>query len=178
MSNTEQDREAERAAFEEQLASDQSAREALAQAVQLTCAVRAACRRVPAVAVSSASSRSWLSVVAGCSVAALVLVSLALGLFDRNEPPFGSVPVTEESSAIALDRPHLRNAGSLVAMWTESSSRRYDSSDDAWGAPSDLDANCIACLDAGELTVPSWMLAAVGGDSQLPTDQVERHEDN
>jgi ferric-dicitrate binding protein FerR (iron transport regulator) len=195
MSNTEHDHdwlaflyvagemsEAESTAFEQHLLQDQPAREALARAVQLTAAVRSACRpvSVPVASVSPvpvSSARPWRTAVAGCAVAALVLVSVSIGLFDGDQS-------SDDSVATVAERPSASsNAGSLVAMWTESNPRRADSQDDVLAASSEFDANCVACLDAadfdaGELNVPSWMLAAVGGNPKPDQNQLERREDN
>lgn len=158
-------------AFEQQLAEDQSAREALARAVQLAGAVRSACRPMPVVRASSATGRSWLAVVGVCAAAALVLVATSVGFFDRNDST--DMPVAAQRSA-------MKNAGGLVAMWAESSPRHSEMHDEGLSAAAEFDPNCVACLDAPELSIPSWMLAAVAADPQSNRHQNpgDRREEN
>lgn len=167
----------ESAAFELRLAQDQSAREALARSVQFTGAVASACRPV-SVAVSAAmSQRSWGRVVAVCAAAALVLVAVSFGLFDGDRSDIAKPSVVTHRTAG-------KNVDGLVAFWNESgnksSSRDAEYLDEGHLASADFDPNSLAYLDASDLSVPSWMLAAVAGDPQtkLPNNPTERHEDN
>jgi ferric-dicitrate binding protein FerR (iron transport regulator) len=128
---------AEAEEFEAQLADDQTAREAVADAVQLLATMAAsvtpAATEITATPQSIPQSRHFAALV---TVAALVLVCLSLI--------------------------HLRQSGrdnsparELVSLWAESQSLTDDS----------VEADGASNGEDEDLTVPGWMLAAVETDT-------------
>lgn len=163
----------ETAAFELQLAQSQVAREALARAVRLTGTVAAACRPISVavsadVAAHTASQRSWHRLVTILACAALVLVAVTFGLFDQGGA---------KSPGLVQQRSD-RNVDGLVALWTESSRDAHHDEEEL--ASADFDPNSLAFLDSSELSVPSWMLAAVAGDAPAknPAHPTEKFEND
>src|SRR5262245_2597330 len=123
--------------FEAQLAGDQSAREAVAEAVQLLATMAAGVKPAADPIATPQSISPWRNFAALVTVAALVLVCLSLI--------------------------HLRKSGrdnsparELVSLWAESQSLTDDSVE-ADGASNGGDE---------DLTVPGWMLAAVETDTE------------
>jgi hypothetical protein len=150
----------DQAAFEARLAEDQSAREALAQAVELTQAVCSAEEHVAKIveiakpAASQWSLRvSWMAIGGLAAVAAGLLVAIPLGGLD------GLIPSANRANQFAL-----------AAAWTETGDQLLQLADVGL-APrgsalaSDLDdeplIGSVANLDDPMGEMPSWLTAAV-----------------
>jgi anti-sigma-K factor RskA len=159
--------------FEERLADDQSAREAVAQAVALfhtVCAVEAA---EPAVALAGQGSRRAVAVPAivwrgALAVAAAILlaITLNLNLFNRSTP---------ESKNVAAVTPALADAWS--ALRADFASDENASQSVAASAVLTDAELAIAEEDLAVSTdAPSWMTAAVlglSGKAPQPLDAVQ-----
>jgi hypothetical protein len=144
---------AEAAAFEDRLATDQPAREALAKAVELTQLIAAA-DSSPAALVSpprrhTAGSRQRLTWIALAGLACSVLVALC-------------------SSAFI----HRARQAQLAAAWSETQTQMQAAAEpDVWAlgtqSPPDLEDELVATSDISvdEVMVetPSWLDAAVAG---------------
>jgi hypothetical protein len=164
--------EAEAAAFELRLADDQTAREALARAVELTQAVATAESLEPVVVVrSQPSGRDWnwsgrLGWMALGSAASLLVALFWSGAGSW----LGSEPVAAGDQA------------RLAVAWTQTRQELADSDSDLW-YPKHLSASESAASDEqtesqsepteSELldsVAPSWMTAAVEGYPNEPSD--------
>lgn len=152
---------AEIAAFERLLESDQAAREAVASAVHLVGAVAEApiAEKLPAAFVPRSSSRTRAFVALAAS-AAMVFVALSL-----IEP--GSQRAREENLAATTRPVHLPDLNAvpiseLGALWNQA-----DRSEQGWPDDEDGDDESPSFTmdeEAGELTVPGWLLAAVASE--------------
>jgi len=127
--------------FEERLADDQAAREAVARAVELWTLLAAN----PQLIVPATVSRSHRSAVVAAlaTVAALVIVFFSL---NRRQPP------TLEGEP----------ASDLVSLWAESDEAIEDDADRMVADVPD---------GADDLTVPGWMIAALETDADDDTEE-------
>ena len=125
---------AEAKTFEDQLAHDQEAREAVAAAVELVGSLAATrpaeARALPVVPVSDRTTRRF---AAAATVAASLLICWSLV---RHSP--------------GPARPSGEDARQLISYWSE-----------AWSPGENGSADSVADDDDSEMNVPSWMLAAV-----------------
>lgn len=157
----------EASTFELRLAEDQAAREAVAQAVELSAAVKLAIGETiqspePVVCVAEArgfwSQKAWLQPAAWMAVGAAACLAAVVCFYrpdmDENQPVVAVVDGGEEVE----DSP----AGSLAMVWAES---RHSDSDELDPAATDhsLDHNAAAHADDDDPRViaPGWLLAAV-----------------
>lgn len=155
--------DAERSRFEERLATDQAAREAVAQTVQIAQAVAASpVDPVTPHPQSTLWSRRWAVIAA---LAACVCVAL---LVDHTDSPPAGSPTDADTPTVSDNTPHPAAgiagrsgaAGDLVALWLRA----------CGGADCDLlDGPTVAApepplLAEADLTVPDWMLAAVSAE--------------
>jgi ferric-dicitrate binding protein FerR (iron transport regulator) len=127
--------------FEERLADDQAAREAVAQAVELWTLLAAN----PQSAIPTTVTRSHRSAILAAltTVAALVIVFFSV---NRRQPP------TQDGEP----------ASELVSLWTETDEAAEDDVDAmAADAPGEAD----------DLTVPGWMIAALETDADDDTEE-------
>lgn len=153
--------QAEAEAFEQQLATDQAAREAVAQSVDLYHAVVAVEQSVPAVAVEVAPQKTswpqrlaWLAT--GAAAAAVVIVSFwnAGGPINPPQPPVNRVSsdLAKAWTAVQAD----------LALAREEAAEENERP----AAPELSDAELAALVEV-ELSLPmdtpSWMTAAVQG---------------
>ena len=176
--------------FEEQLATDQAAREAVAHAVCVGQAV-AFCGagqtdQVAEVAsAGSTKSRRPIWVVVATSVAAAFLAGVGIThWFNLNRPDDSSPGNSLVNQANGPERPETPrvevtpaiNGAALhvVALWSESAEEFGQSADELAGAaPIDEDVDAVSVVaaadawlaeDEAEFSVPNWMLAAVSPD--------------
>lgn len=159
----------ERGAFEERLAEDQAAREAVAQAVQLSQAVASVSAETnsPAPPRRPNLSRSRRSAVVLSAAAALaVCLLLAVGILFNGADKRGKRPVTETTSA-ETDR-----AGALLALWSSSEAGSLafpqDDAENENQEQETIDSQYLESFDDSldDFTVPDWMVSAVRGDVQ------------
>ena len=123
-------------AFEGRLAEDQSAREAVAQAVELLSKMTAGANSGNAIAIANVQPVGGRTIFAAIATAA-ALVLVCFSLTRRPLSEFDSEPVRE-----------------LVSLWSGSA----DLSED-W---SETDLSPVAASEeADDLAIPGWMLAAV-----------------
>lgn len=175
--------------FERQLADDQSAREAVVRAVQLTQAVASLPAEVPRSPIqtggnSSPSRRSvgaW-SVATGLAVCLIVIAGFYFGGM------FGNLSVP--SSLISQDDAlNLEGAGVLVAIWSDSETAleefvNLDLLLESGAEFADLEeSEQLAMLAFDEtldeqFNVPDWMLAAVTSQLQARQSSETPSEDN
>lgn len=143
------------------MATDLAACEAVAEATQLTLALRSteavsqasselerpSCVERPAVPVRSATATtrgSWLALTGAISAAAVLFAAMSFG-------PAG-VPTTQ---LVAVDR----SASELVSLWRIGSD----------ATESDLDEADVELAEAGhEVAVPSWLVMAVSLEESKP----------
>jgi hypothetical protein len=162
---------AEGAAFEQRLATDQAAREALARAVELTQAVAMAETLEPVVVVRAERSLwgrrlAWMAVGSAASLLAAALVS-ALVAPRADNPLVVSDDLTSE----------------LAAAWTQTRQELSVASDAGLWFPDHLDAVTLDTVtgepvdpltdereDAVVSATPSWLTAAVRSSAGLPVD--------
>jgi ferric-dicitrate binding protein FerR (iron transport regulator) len=156
---------AEAEAFEQRLASDQAAREALARAVQLTQAVASAESLVPVVL--RPASRDWgrrLAWMAIGSAASLLVAVLWMG--GRND-----------TSTVIRQSPASQDQTALAAVWSQTRDELSTASDAELWYPAHLAASTgeqteisTAADDDMWPAAPDWMTAAVVGDQVKPED--------
>lgn len=155
------------ARFEEQLAADQSAREALARAVELTQAIAAA-ESLPAVVELPQRSGRWTKRLSWMAVGAAASLLVAF-LWSTS-----GIGTREHTAGI-------RNVRELAAYWTETRASLIAESDEV---ASDIDDAALDLRADGEIAslpeTPSWMMAAVvsiaDGGSQGEPFEAERRE--
>jgi len=160
--------ESEAAAFEQRLADDQAAREALARAVELTQVVATAESLEPAVALRSQAS-SWTRRLAWMAIGSAASLLVAL-LWSGANSWFGGerFAVTDQSQ--------------LAAAWSQTRQELADSDSDLW-YPKHLSAGETAASDEqpespsdpGDSDLlnsmaPSWLTAAVESYPNEPSD--------
>lgn len=165
--------------FEDRLGEDQAARDAVADAVELTQATCAALAPQPmrSTADSHAVSTWWYGVAAG--VAACLLVMFAIGQLIRPANQAATAD-SDEPSGESVDVPA---DGALAVRWSEVRLRESPSEDD-W--PSDVDDWSIEdSVDEARLaeehsrqaadatSAPAWMLAAVAHARQDGDDMMD-----
>lgn len=144
--------DAERAMFEERMADDLAVCEAVTRASRLVLTARAAMsppetiQSVPAI--QSQANRSWLAFVA-TSVAVALLCVFAF-----------RVPVTRDTSVAAVDP-----AAELVSLWRSGMS----------AADADQDEPDELADAAGDVGVPTWMLAAVSLEVDGQPDKIREN---
>lgn len=170
--------------FEDRLLSDQSLREALAHAVELTEAVAlVACELQPLeVARPNRRRRNWAKVAIASALAASVAIVAASWFRHHQQQPEPVVAVHPSSSDPAY------NLAAVAMTWTQlRQAERQQPADDLHELPSlhdwaeaeldseldtelDPDAVAFETLNDVELTVPAWLIAAaeVG---VLPTEE-------
>lgn len=150
------------AGFERLLAENQSAREAVAEAVEVTQAVKLSLASEPVVpSQSHPSSRAgswWLGVAMGSAACLLVMLGWQQVGTPEREVSNGE-PTTETPDAVN------RDAGALAERWSEVVQR----DDNPWGDESSDDqfAESLSDWDVGAASdedahaAPEWMMAAV-----------------
>jgi ferric-dicitrate binding protein FerR (iron transport regulator) len=135
-------------AFENRLETDQSAREALADAVILSSAVRQLPRPTRNATPKPADRRSRIAaIIAGCAACLLVVALIKL--------PQGDRPVARHRTGI--------EATAIVGTWSELGDENL--------AVFDSDSDLIR--DDASSDVPDWMVAAVLEDAEQPASRQE-----
>jgi hypothetical protein len=181
--------DAEQVDFERLLADDQSAREAVVRAVQLTQAVASLSAEVPSSLLqtggNSRLSRRTVGVwpiAAGLSVCLMLIVGFYFGGM------FGNLSVS--SNLISRnDALHLEGAGVLVSIWSDSETvlEEFDILDLSLESEDDFadleESEQLAMLVSDEtldeqFNVPDWMLAAVTSQLQARKSSESQPEDN
>ncbi|HUG92976.1 MAG TPA: hypothetical protein VML55_19200 [Planctomycetaceae bacterium] len=164
--------DAESAAFEQRLAADQQAREAVARAVEIAQAVtvlgpQAVAAAGPAFASVRRPSRRAALVMLVATVAACLLLAVALDPFGRS----GRDPVGD---GLLADSGRPANAARLVEFWTDADDLLARSED-----TSALEGYGASWIDepgtAGENGADSdfaWMLAAVSAEMPTPDNEL------
>ena len=145
----------ETAAFEERLASDQAAREAVAEAVLLCEAVSAG----ESVAPASVERRSWRQHLgwAAIGAAACLLLVLAIRSGEQGfQPPVASTLTSADLALVWAQ--NLTGHGTTLAD---------TANDEDLGLASDVDR---------ELVVPGWMIEALSGSEEAKAAPVESKE--
>lgn len=146
----------EAATFEELLAENQAAREAVAAAVQVAQAVLASTPAQVATPVVSPRQNTWRERIAwmvlGATAACVALVVAWDGL---NRPSRGEGARRE----VALSPEQASEVHRVVALWSEGSGLAPDEFDFAAEPATDDDAEVAVRLH--DVQVPGWMLAAV-----------------
>ncbi len=153
-------------AFEERLASDSAACEAVAEATRLTLALRSAVTDVvtvaaPATAIPSVRSAkptprgSWLALAGATTAAAGLLAVMSLG---PNGP--------RQDQVARVDR----SASELVSLWRIGSS----------AAETDADESDVEVTEASpDVAVPNWLFAAVSLEQgKAAGDSTEEWQEN
>jgi hypothetical protein len=163
--------EVESAEFEERLADDQAAREAVASAVELVQTVSAAEHLVELPIVTTAARQaSWWRSVAWLAIAGGVAASIALVAM------LGSMPHDDgDNSTAELAAPSTMKAAdqTLAAAWVETfedASLAVDPTlDFAMDSPADERAELESLLadDSATVAAPDWMVSALAGMSGL-----------
>jgi hypothetical protein len=156
--------------FEGRLARDQTARDAVSRAVELTsaiCAVEATSSAPVHLARRRRVQQSlrWAVCLSAC---ALVLIVCFRYLRHSESGPPGSKDV---SSAAAAE---------LAVVWSETRSEVADQVDDSWVWLEVADAGYLptAVEDSAALVTPDWMLSAVVAvEADIPVGQPEERED-
>jgi hypothetical protein len=149
-------------AFELRLAEDHSAREAVAEMVQLSELASAALRPLPAVVPSGSSRGHWLAPLTWMSAGAAACLALIAGLYGLMNTPEGkpvakvmppqiAAPAKLDHVALVRRTAELRDIG--LGAWTPDAALNTDETLLGMAAEvQDFDA---------ELTVPDWLVAAV-----------------
>lgn len=155
--------------FEELLAEQQSAREALATAVQLVAGLKSIesspvstfeTAKTKLTASNSSPSRTWQWALTGCAVALLFTVSYLL-----SESSFW----TTTNSQIVQTEPSQDDLGHLLDLWSESA--EYSSitlSSNSSTEQTDLIDQQNTLVEGQNLEVPDWLYTAVS----LPEESV------
>jgi len=153
----------DRAAFEELLAVDQTAREAVAEAVAFNATVRAAC--TVEVASTNLATRKrfpgpvWSLISCGAIGVSLCLLLVLFSSFrDPSDKPVAPVA----SSELAITWSQLQGVSLDESLpWSDAAD---PSAEEALLEPSvDVASLADASLDADDLDTPSWMTAALQG---------------
>ncbi len=154
--------ESDQFAFEERLASDSSACEAVAEATRLTLALQSAVTDVvtiaaPATAIPSVRSAkptprgSWLALAGATTAAAGLLAAMSLG---PNSP--------RQDQLARVDR----SASELVSLWRTGSS----------AAEVDADESDVEVAEASpDVAVPNWLFAAVSLEQGKPAEELQEN---
>ena len=151
---------ADAAAFEQRLAEDQTAREALARAVELTEVVATAESLEPLVTVRSQSTTwsrrvAWMAIGSAASVLAVLLWTGAGSWLGSGKPAGGEL--------VSADQHELAIAWALTRVELSAS--------DTDVAASDADSGAEAGGDDGqEFPMPDWLTAAVESYATDPGD--------
>ncbi|MCH7989111.1 MAG: hypothetical protein IID46_08160 [Planctomycetes bacterium] len=175
--------------FERQLAADQSAREAVVRAVQLTQAVASLSADVPRSTIQTGDHTTpsrrtvgvW-SVAAGLSVCLVLIVGFYFGGM------FGNLSLSSNLTS-RNDALNLEGAGVLVAIWSDSETAleefvNLDFLIESGAESVDLEeSEQLAMLAFDEtldeqFNVPDWMLAAVTSQLQSRRSSETQPEDN
>lgn len=152
--------EADAAAFEERLATDLVACEAVSQATRLTMTLQVAAAELQQAVVPTGrpvrhpQHRSWVALAGVASVAASLLAALWL------------IPAGPVETQLAR---HDRSASELVSLWRMSSA----------AAAAEVPEADVELIESGsEVAVPNWLLAAVSLEQTKPlgTASEERQE--
>lgn len=170
----------EQVRFEEQLAVDQQAREAVALAVQLAHGIAAAPERPTVVAPARRKRRLRVRLAWSAAAAAAVCAAFVLGrqFGGPNEQIAAPVPPTEQSSPVD----DTGVAVQLVSFWVRADAADAEQSSAANGS---RELMAIASSESGtdglgesSLDVPGWMWAAVMSDLPAGSDHPSEWEDN
>ncbi len=151
--------------FEQRLAHDQLACDAVSRAVKLTQAIRTA-EEVNPVAVSPVRPlrlRRSLHLVACLS--ACVLVAIVCHWLLRDD----------ESTSTGVSEAPSTAAAELAVVWSETRLEVADQRSDAWTLPhvNDSGDSPVAVEGASDLEVPDWMLSAVAIEADRKSREAE-----
>ncbi len=157
--------------FEERLADDQAAREAVARVVEIEQAVvQAAGVKMPPVLPAEPRQRriGWQSAVVGVVLAGLFLAMIPLMIqlpSNRQQQPGG--PAVAEAESM------VDQAALLVAVWTSGEQDTNDEEDwfdSEWCGPDADNHSGYAVLEIG---VPTWMYEAVAEDDGIESGSLD-----
>jgi hypothetical protein len=151
----------EAARFEERLAGDQAAREAVAEAMHLVQAVAAGAR----ITTPASTGRNWLQHAAWSAIGAAVCLAVIFTL--RALPK--DAPVVQRPQAADL------TSAELALVWAQNGSYRAEEAAEALAeddAPLAADAREIE----RDFVVPAWMLEAVSGSPEIKPPVKESQE--
>ena len=164
-------------AFEESLAVDQAAREALAHAVLVGQAVTTAAAATDPIAVPVTGGTQRLSLARSVALVAGLLLAFGVGWVVSQSwnvtQPGDSFDVAEGSSVTDFD------ANRLISLWGNVDLLAESESDLAWSdddeSESILTAGLVDDDSTTEFSVPAWMLAAV--ENNLPPEMEDDMRD-
>jgi anti-sigma factor RsiW len=189
----------EMAAFEEQLASDQAAREAVAKAVELVQTLRAipaglrpSLADAPSMELAPTSRRDtwmqpvgWLSLGAAACLAVVMTVQTFIGQANLAQSTVATLPLpaAPENVALAWAQHHSQSQAQSDDPSSPAESVLPEESASADGEATPAEASDsvavqrsedhLAAEDSSEASTPSWLLAAVaGGQSPNTTNEV------
>ena len=173
----------EQARFEEQLATNQQAREAVALAVELTHGVAAMPERPTVVAPSRRKRRVRVRLAWAAAAAAAVCAAFVLGRQsgEPREPIAAPLPQPVADRSTPADDAGV--AAELVSFWVRADAADAELSSTSANSGRELIA--VASPESGadplgesSLDVPGWMWAAVMADLPAGSDHPDEWEDN
>jgi hypothetical protein len=166
--------ESERVEFEEQLATDQHARETVARMVQMSASISTCCSDKPRAASTSSQaawSRSavrWSTVGVGLSLVLLVALFAYRGSLPLPDSIGQDLVVTPlATSDLAYAWAETRAPADLIDLESEAFGESLET---LWRSDDDEEVTEDA------LVAPSWMLAAVAGIDHGPDSDVDTQE--
>ena len=170
--------EEERDGFEQQLASDQPAREAVVDAVELTRAVKCALQNEPVMPGESAARHSFTSWWLGAAMGSAACLLIVLGIQPSPVPNREAANPSSPSKTSSNDEGQvLQDDGALAARWSELRQRE----DSPWNelTASELTAgddelgdslsgwDVDSPIEEDGQTAPDWMMAAVSAAKKI-----------
>lgn len=192
--------------FERQLADEQTAREAVARAVQvaraialgapLTASVSADDRATPLSAAAGRTPRFWTVAALSAAIALLAAVGLSRWIGQNASPtvPTASSSDGQKGVGIPAVKPTHSMASRMIALWSESAADFGRLADDEAVEPQAIrlrdrqneDDSFLAAAasdswpadDDDEFDLPSWMLAAVSADDESEPSSPEPAREN
>ena len=149
----------ERDGFERRLADSQAAREAVAEAVELTQAVKFVLQAEPVTPAKSPASFGFSSWWLGAAMGSAACLLIMLGIQQANKPERAAAHDPDSPAATSQDN------GALAARWSEVRQRENN----RWNALSvddEIDDSLSswdneAAIDEQPQAAPEWMMAAV-----------------